>query len=278
VRFVALGEVMVDIVCAELPKAGERIHAPVAVRAGGSAVNAALCAAQLGATASVVARVGSDPAAELVRSTLWVRGIEERLARDDELPTGTAVALGTNEGAGFVADRGANARLSEDDVPDPLTADALLVSGFALFQTGSADAAGAGLRRFTGAWAGVDLGSPRLAATADLERATGANVVFATAEEARALTGGEPEQAVQELARRFTVAAVKLGQNGALAARGDVVESAAPPEVARNEAVGAGDAFAAAFLLALAGGDDLLPALDRACEAGARWSSSSSRC
>jgi sugar/nucleoside kinase (ribokinase family) len=278
VRFVALGEVMVDVVCDDLPAAGERIHAPVAVRAGGSPVNAAFCAAELGASACVVGRIGSDPAGDLVRNSLSARGIEARLAQDDELSTGTAVALGVDEAAGFVADRGANARLSEDDVPDPLEWDALLVSGFALFQAGSADAASAGLRRFTGNWAGVDLGSPRLAATADLQHATGANVVFATAEEAKALTGAEPEEAAHELASRFTVASVKLGKNGALAARGDVVARAAPPQVAPNATFGSGDAFAAAFLLALAGGDDLLAALERACEAGARWSGASPRC
>jgi sugar/nucleoside kinase (ribokinase family) len=278
VRFVALGEVMVDVVCDELPAAGERVHTSVAVRAGGSAVNAALWAAELGASACVVGRIGSDPAGELVRNRLSARGIEARLAQDDELPTGTAVALGVEQAAGFVADRGANARLSEDDVPDPLTGDALLVSGFALFQAGSADAASTGLRRFTGGWAGVDVGSSRLAATADLERASGANVVFATAEEAEALTGAEPEEAAHELATRFTVASVKLGKNGALAARGEVVERAAPPQVTPNATFGSGDAFAAAFLLALAGGDDLLPALERACESGARWSGASSRC
>lgn len=269
---------MLDVVCDELPPAGERIHAPVAVRAGGSPVNASLWAAELGASGCVVGRIGSDPAGELVRSSLAVRGINASLAQDDELPTGTAVALGVDEAAGFVADRGANARLSEDDVPDPLAGDALLVSGFALFQAGSADAASAGLRRFTGEWAGVDLGSPRLAASAELERTVGANVVFATAEEAKALTGAEPEQSVRELARRFTVACIKLGEHGALAARGDHVERVAPQQVARTVAFGAGDAFAAAFLLAVAGGDALLAALEQACEAGARWSAASSRC
>ena len=265
-RFIALGDVMVDVVCAELPAAGERVHAPVTLRAGGSAVNAAVCAVRLGASAAVVGRVGDDAAAELVRSSLHGEGVEAQLARDDERPTGTAVALGS----AVVASRGANAAFSEEDVADPLTGDTLLVSGFALFQSGSATAAVAGLRRFTGTWAAVDLGSPRLAADADLGRAAGARIVFATAAEARAVTGADPEQAARELARTFTIACVKLGADGAVAAQGERLERAAATPVTRVAPFGAGDAFAAGFLVALGHGSDLGDALQTACEAGAR--------
>ena len=63
---------------------------------------------------------------------------------------------------------------------------------------------------------------------------------------------------------------MKLGSEGALAARGDVVERGAAAPVERGSPFGAGDAFAAAFLVSLAGGDPLVRALERACEAGAR--------
>jgi sugar/nucleoside kinase (ribokinase family) len=271
VRFVALGDVMVDVLCGELPRAGTRVHAETTIRAGGSAVNAAKCAVRLGASTTVVGRVGSDEAGELVRRTLLADGIEAQLARDDDLPTGVAVALGVGEAAAIVADRGANAHLSEADVPDPLTAEALLVSGFALFQHGSAEAGRVALERFAGEWAAIDLASPRLAASVDLDRAAAdANVVFATAEEAKAVTGAEPEEAARELAERFAVACVKLGKHGALAVRGDRVERAASAPIPDRSPFGAGDAFAAAFLFGLGRGDSLLEALEGACAAGAR--------
>lgn len=270
-RFVALGDVMVDVLCAELPPVGRRVHADVRVRAGGSAVNAAMCAVGLGASATVVGRIGSDQAGDLVRQSLLADGIEAQLARDEELPTGIAVALGVGEAAGIVAARGANARLSEGDVPDPLGGDALLVSGFALFQQGSAEAARVGLQRFAGEWAAIDLASPRLAASADVRGvAAEANVVFASAEEAKAVTGAEPEKAARELARQFAVACVKLGEQGALAVQGNRLERAAAAPVPELSPFGAGDAFAAAFLVALARGDSLLEALTDACETGAR--------
>ena len=269
-RLVAVGDVLVDVVCAEAPPPGGRVHTDVALRAGGSAVNAAVSAVALGASASVVGRVGADPAGDLVAASLAADGVTAHLARDSELRTGVAVVLLSNGDAGVVADRGANARLSPADVPDPLEGDALLVSGFALLQRGSDEAARTALERFQGDWAAVDLASPRLAARAHLDDVTrGASVVFATAEEARAVTGAEPEEAARSLASRFSIACVKLGSEGALAAQGDVVERGAAAPVERGYPFGAGDAFAAAFLVSLTGGDPLVRALERACEAGA---------
>jgi sugar/nucleoside kinase (ribokinase family) len=271
VRFVAVGDVFVDVICGRAPRPGRRVHADVSLRPGGSAVNAALSAASLGAEAAVVGRVGSDHAAELVTAALAAAGVDAILARDPDLGTGVAVALLGDEGPGVVADRGANARFCPADVPDRLDGSVLLVSGFALLQEGSGAAAQAALERFTGDWAGIDLASPALARDADLAAtARLASVVFATAAEARAATGLEPVDAVRELARSFSLACVKLGAEGALAAQTDLVERRAAPPVAGPPSFGAGDAFAAAFLVSLARGDALGAALDRACAAGAK--------
>jgi ribokinase len=270
VRFIAVGDVFVDVVCGAAPAPGERAHADVTLHAGGSAANAALCAAGLGASATVVGRVGADAGGDLVAAALAERGVTPQLARDPDVRTGVAVALLAGAASAVVADRGANAGFSSDDVSDPLDGDVLLVSGFALFQAGSATAARAALDRFTGEWSAVDLASPGLAAKADTALLDGVHVVFATAAEARALTGARPGDAVRELATRFPVACVKLGADGALAAEGDVVERRPTTVVERRRPFGAGDAFAAAFLLARAGGDSLGDALERACAAGAR--------
>jgi 2-dehydro-3-deoxygluconokinase len=269
VRFVAVGDVMVDVVCAALPAPGERLHDSVTLRAGGSAVNAALAAVAAGAEATVVGRIGADGAGDLVLRELETAGIHAVLARDGERPTGVTVTLG---GGSVVASRGANEALALADVPAPLEGDALLVSGFALFQRGSSAAARMALDAFSGSWAGVDAGSPALAPAArDLPPAPPgrSTVLLATADEAQALTAAEPEQAARQLAERFTVACVKLGDVGALAASGDELERrrVAPRPGA---AVGAGDALGAALLVALAEGLSLGRALELACEAGAR--------
>jgi ribokinase len=278
VELVAVGDVMVDVVCSELPSPDERVHADVSIHAGGSAVNAAAAAVSAGASATVVGRIGRDSAAALVANELEELGIRARLARDDELPTGIAVSLGADPASpSVVADRGANARLSPEDIPDVPEADALLVSGFALFQAGSSAGARAAWDRFDGAWAGVDLSSPRLAEAArDVDFGVPGRtrtVVLATAEEARAMTGEEPEEAARLLASRFSVACVKLGEQGALAAAGDRVERRTAVPVARRSPFGAGDAFGATLLVALAADAPLEVALDRACAAGAHAAS-----
>lgn len=272
-RFAAVGDVMVDVVGSALPPPGVRVHSAMSVRVGGSAVNAARAAAEAGAAAVVVGRVGSDAAGALVLAELEALGIEATVARDPTLPTGAAVALGDDAiGPGVVAHRGANARFSPEDVPAPLEADALFLSGFALFQEGSSEAAQAALDRFTGGWAGIDLASPKLAAAAaGLGGAAGyETVLLATAEEARAVTGEEPEHAARTLAGRFAIACIKLGADGALAAAGEQLERRAAEPVARTSPFGAGDAFGAALLVALARGEGLGPALEAACAAGAR--------
>lgn len=233
-KLVTVGDVMVDVVADCLPGAGERAHGSVELRAGGSAVNAALVARELGADAQVVGRVGSDAAGDLVFAELERRGIDAHLARDGELPTGTAIALAD----AVVAGRGANARLSRSDLPCPLRGDALLVSGFALFQEGSRDAALAALQTFDGEWTAVDLASPRLA-RADFE----ARVVFATREEATAVPG---------LENRYEVVCLKDDYG-----------------VERTSPFGAGDAFAAAFLVAVAGGAGVAEARTRAAASAA---------
>jgi sugar/nucleoside kinase (ribokinase family) len=222
VKLVAVGDVMLDVVADRLPGPGERAHGTVQLRAGGSAVNAALAARHLGAEAQVVGRVGRDPAGDMIVGALEERGIDARLARDLEVTTGTAIALA----AAVVADRGANAGLSPDDLPSPLDGDALLVSGFALFQEGSRAAALAALECFDGEWTAVDLASPRLA-RADFD----ARVVFATRAEAKA---------VPRLESRFEIVCVKDDYG-----------------VERTSPFGAGDAYAAAFLVALGQGADV---------------------
>jgi sugar/nucleoside kinase (ribokinase family) len=265
---------MVDVTCSESPLPGARVHADVALRAGGSAVGAALAAAEAGAAATVVGRIGADAAGELVLSELAAAGVAAELARDGDRPTGLAVAF---PGSTVVATRGANAGFAPEDVPEVVEAEALVVSGFALFQPGSSAAASVAIERFTGAWIGIDVASPTLAAAArdgDIPTPPERTVLFATAEEARALTGAGPAEAARTLGARFAVACVKLGADGALAVAAGSEERRRVERIKRRSPFGAGDAFAGAFLVALSAGDSLGSALDLACAAGAHAAAS----
>ena len=79
----AVGEIMLDVV-----------GPPLAVRAGGSPVTAALAVAALGGRAAVVGRIGDDSAGLAVSEELRRADVDLLLAVDPELPTGIFTSLG----------------------------------------------------------------------------------------------------------------------------------------------------------------------------------------
>ena len=264
---IAVGDVMLDGAL-PAPAPGRRIHGRIELRPGGSAANAALAAARLGARAAVVGRVGSDAAGRLVSDALADAGVEVFLARDETAPTGCVVVVG---GSAVIADPGASARLSPADLPTALEAGAVLVSGYSLLQPGPEAAARAALERARTAWLALDAASASLLEAFGIERffeaTASVDVLLANAAEARALTGLEGEAAALELARRYRVACVKLGAEGAVAAQaGQTAHGSRVRAVDAADTLGAGDSLAAAFLLALAGGAELDAALRAGCE------------
>ena len=250
------------------PVPGARVHGRIELRAGGSAANAAHAAARLEARAAVIGRVGADAAGRLVADSLAAGGVEPLLAFDADVPTGCVVVVG---GTSIVADPGASARFAPEDLPATLDARAILVSGYALLQRGPEAAARAAVERARTDWLAVDVGSARLVTAFGVDRFLEATatvgVLLANAEEARALTGLDAEDAALALARSYDVVCVKRGSIGALAAIGEDVVHAAVRPIERDDTLGAGDAFAGGLLVALAGGADLPRALRAGCDA-----------
>jgi sugar/nucleoside kinase (ribokinase family) len=269
-----LGDVMVDVSVASgsLAEGGD-VHGEVLIHPAGSGANAAVWAAAQGSRTRLFGRVGADLPGRLVAAALADRSVDARLSVDPEARTGAMLVVRTDGERSMVADRGANARLSTDDLPSMLDAGAVLVSGYLLFHPGSEEAAMEGLRRARARFVAVDAASWPLveaygrdrfeAATAD------ATVLLANEQEADAAAGGEGVDAWRRLLRAFDLVVVKRGPRGALAlgSEGEVEEGV--PPVDPVDATGAGDAFDGVLLASLAGGLDLRAAMRRACEAGA---------
>jgi ribokinase len=264
---IAVGDVMLDGAL-PAPVAGGRVHGRIELRAGGSAANAALAAARLGSRAAVIGRVGTDAAGRLVAESLTAAGVEPLLALDQTARTGCVIVVG---GTSIVADPGASLRLAPRDLPAALEARAVLVSGYSLLQPGPEAAARAALERARTDCLAVDAASARLVEAFGVDRfleaTANADVLLANADEARALTGLEPDEAGLALARRYRVVCVKLGRAGALAVTGREIVRAKVQPVDRADTLGAGDAFAGGFLLSLSLGVDLAPALRAGCDA-----------
>ena len=219
----AVGDVMLDV-HAPAPS-GERLHAPIRVRAGGSAVNVALAAAELGARAGVAGCVGDDVAGRAIAEELARHGVDAHLS-PAAAATGTTVYIGLS----VVADRGANAVFA------PMTLPAARVTLFSGYLSPGQLAAVLPLAHGTRA---VDLQGNHH----DLPHV---DVVLG------------PEIDID--AWEADVVVSTLGAEGAVATGG---VRAAPPAVVADRR-GAGDRFAAAFLLAF-GELPLEEALRRAC-------------
>lgn len=263
-ELIAVGDVMLD---GRLPApvAGDRVHGQIALRAGGSAVNVALAAARLGERAAVVGRVGADAAGRLIAEALEDAGVEALLARDLDAATGCAIVVGT----GIVADPGAGANLSPDDLPAALDAEAVVVSGYTLLHRSSEAAARAAFERAEGRLLAVDAASASLVETFGVRRffeaTRSVNVLLVNADEARALTGLPPDEAAAALGQRYRVACVKLGREGAVGAFEGALARTGTEPVETTDSLGAGDAFAGGFLLALARGAEPEQALREGC-------------
>lgn len=86
---------------------------------GGGALNSAVAAARLGHATSIIAKVGHDDKAEIVRALLQAEGVDVSwLAADEAEPTGASVIISSHDrNAAVFTYRGANTRLKESDFP-----------------------------------------------------------------------------------------------------------------------------------------------------------------
>lgn len=279
VDLIAVGDLMLDVRAdtGALAHGGD-VHGRVVVQPGGTSANAAVWAAWQGASARVHGRVGDDVVGHVLRDSLAARGVEAALALDPGAPTGTMLVVHEQGERSMVADRGANARLSADDLPASLEAGAVLVSGYLLLQPGAHDAAVAALERARATYVAIDAASWPLvdAFGADrfFEETATASAVLANEREAYALTGLEGIAAAAALGERYAVAAVKRGAGGAVLVVDGVLVRADGERIAEADPTGAGDAFDGVLLVGLVRGDEPTAALRQACHVGALVASS----
>ncbi len=78
------------------------------------------------------------------------------------------------------------------------------------------------------------------------------DIVFANEEEAKAFTGKEPEEALNEMAEQSEIAVVKVGKNGSLVKSNNAVFNISPIKAIPVDTTGAGDLYASGFLYGLA--------------------------
>lgn len=253
---------------------GGDVHGEVRLRFGGAGANAAVWAAHAGANVRLYGKVGDDPFGRAVCDALRERGVDVALSVDPKAPTGSMLVVRQFGDRSMVADRGANARLSQEDLPDALDAGAVLVSGYLLFARGSHDAAIAAIRRARSSIVAFDAASWPLVRDFGADRffreTEGVTLLLANELEVAMLGGGRPLR----LRDHYDMACVKMGSGGAELATPDGEYRARPKTLAEGDPTGAGDAFDGVLLASQAQGADPQEALQRACDAGALAASS----
>ncbi|GAA0774258.1 ribokinase [Castellaniella ginsengisoli] len=283
-QFTTIGAAIVDIVVSRvLPmRAAKQDVDHIGLYAGGGAVNAALNMAARGARVTIHACVGRDLEGDLLRDLLRRHGIQTAIP-DHALPTGKAVVMVDETGAARAyAQRGASAWVGEQGFPGLEMADVVYVTGLSLESQAWLELA---LARMAAS-------RPRLVVTpgarqlADPQALRGlwdrADLLCVNAREAARLCGdaaldtdAPALDVARDLARRLLrrpgqSVLVTLGQGGALFHDGEHAHFHPARIVAPQSTIGAGDAFASAFVHAWAGGAAPMEALAAAADSAAR--------
>ena len=250
-RITTLGDLLLDVIVRlDAPLlAGDDQAAHTATGPGGQAANVAAWAAQLGAQARFVGRIGSDAAGELVSRALRERDVEVRGPVGGR--TGVVVSLASGGDRTMASDRGASPGLEPRDLdPAWFDCDVVHLSGYSLLGEPVASAAAAAARHARGYGATVSFDVSTWTFVDDAFRSAvrelAPEVVFATEREREALGELDTRWVLKRGARGVTV---------------DGVDQAAV-DVDVVDATGAGDALAAGFLV---GGPELAVATAARC-------------
>ncbi len=261
IRIVVLGDLNLDVL-ATLPESfsqQKEVRTPVQTVPGGSAGRFARIAARQGAEVTFIGCVGDDLAGELLIRSLQDENIRPHVKRVDS-PTGTIVALEQGGQRTMLCSRGANDGIEASWVKQEWFCGAqhLHVSGYAFLSPSQREAAHRAIDIGRALEMTISVDPP----PADLIRAFGVSTflqelapvdwLFPNLEEGRALSGEEtPERIAAALAVHFSAGALTLGEQGSLAWRGAERDRCQVEGIECTSSTGAGDAFAAGFVVGL---------------------------
>ncbi len=224
---------------------------------GGSAANTIHGLAKLGMETAFIGNVGKDETGKFFEEDLKNSGIKPVLFYSDS-PSGIANGMISPDGErtfgtflGAALDLSAS-MLSNDHFEgyDILHVEGYLVQNHQLLETILKLAKEAGLK------VSLDLASynvveDNLDFLQDMVR-NYVDIVFANEEEAKAFTGKEPEEALNEIAAITDIAIVKVGSKGSMIKQGDTTIYISPIKAHSVDTTGAGDLYASGFLYGLA--------------------------
>lgn len=230
---------------------------------GGSAGNAMLALANLGAKPGFIGRIGNDETGRFFQENCTLTGIDARLIKGSGMSGVANTFITPDAERTFATYLGVAGQLSPEDLrPELFKGYQLLhIEGY-LVQNHDLIRHICQTAKNLGMTTSIDLASYNVVNdNLDMLRdlvAQHIDIVFANEEESAAFTQGKaPEDALLEIAGMARVAVVKVGKRGALAKAGNTEASVPGKVVGVVDTTAAGDFFAGGFLYAYAQGGTL---------------------
>ncbi|MBO5949924.1 MAG: adenosine kinase [Fibrobacteraceae bacterium] len=230
---------------------------------GGSACNTLVGYAKLGGEAAFVSKTGEDELGKLFALHLKNSNVQSLIKPANE-PTGRVLSVVTPDAERTMFSYlGASDTLSLDDFPENVFDGAALtyIEGYRAFDAKTfrgvlerSKAAGVPTALDFGSFGVVNV-CHSLFESLFAEGLI--DMIFANEEEAKAYTGKEPREALEELAKYTSLAVVKLGAEGALVSYQGTVFEIKAKKVQALDTTGAGDLWAAGFLFGFLSGSDI---------------------
>ena len=220
---------------------------------GGSAANTMSGLAQLGVEAGFLSKIGKDEVGEFFAKQMTETHVKPLMLKSNT-PSGRVQALVTADGERtFATCLGAAAEMCADDIKPELFDgwDIFYVEGYLVANPTMLRKA-IETAKAQGMTIAIDLASYNVVEESRdflLELINNyVDIVFANEKEAFALTGMEPEAALDYIAERCDIAVVKVGAKGAFVKRGNELVTIPPMKADVVDTTGAGDMWAAGFL------------------------------
>jgi sugar/nucleoside kinase (ribokinase family) len=235
---------------------------PMVITPGGSSANTLAGISVLGGKGIFLGKVGNDSHGDRYIEDTEVSGVRTEIGRHDSM-TGHAITLITPDSERtFATHLGAALQLGRDDVIHShiINSKIIHLEGYLFEPAGLREACMAALEtaRKNNVLVSIDLSDPgligRIRPVFEQVVREYANIIFVNEDEARAFTGRERRDALEQIARDCDFAVVKLGAEGSIIKSEGRVYTIPVYRTGLVNTNGAGDMYAAGVLYGLARG------------------------
>lgn len=232
----------------------------------GGLANVAINITRLGVEAKFIGKVGNDVFGQSFKENLRKNRVEDLTFVDQDGATGLCTSLTDRDGERtMIANRGSNDNLSREEISTCLeeigACQALYFSGYSLLsdQTSSAILYAAEQAHRMGCQVFFNPGAPNIASQVCPELPEGlTDVLILNQDEAKALTHKiNIDESLVSLSGLARVVVITLGKDGCVAGDGKMRQRVATHRLETRDTTGAGDAFAAGFIVGRLRNEDL---------------------